>query len=70
MDIHCKADPFSAMHREYAELVYRAKHLCDVAFIPTQIRLSAAVSRLTPIEKKGAYLYQTLVAPNLLVNLF
>lgn len=28
----CKADPFSAMHREYAELVYTA-HLCSDIYV-------------------------------------
>lgn len=37
MDIHCKADPFSAMHREYNELVYRQKHLRACTLIPAQI---------------------------------
>lgn len=26
MDIHCKADPFSSMHREYSEQVYAQQH--------------------------------------------
>lgn len=31
MDIHCKADPFSAMHREYTEEVYHPKNVWVVA---------------------------------------
>lgn len=43
MDIHCKADPFSAMHREYTEEVYNVSVLC-LYFLQISSKMFASIS--------------------------
>lgn len=60
MDIHCKADPFSAMHREYIELVYGQIH----AGILTLNQMSSATFTLSAVQfthKTGSWKYYNVL---------